>query len=976
MKRIGIDIGSTTIKCVVLDENKNILFSIYERHYAYIKEKFVEVLTSLVSKSIIKKDEDIYIGISGSAGMGISEILGIPFTQEVYATKISATTFLKHVDCIIELGGEDAKIIFLSDGNLEIRMNGTCAGGTGSFIDQMAVLLHVETTQINELAQRNTKLYTIASRCGVFAKTDVQPLINQGALKEDIAASILKAVVNQTIGGLAQGREIKGDVVYLGGPLTFISALRESFDHSLKLKGLLPENSLYFVAIGASLCAEKHFTLADLISKVTKGNISANYSFSTPLFNDENELQLFRDRHSKNKVETFDLIGYTKPLFLGVDSGSTTLKVVLIDEKESIRFQKYVNNEGNPIALLLEILKEIYTINPAIDIRGSVSTGYGEEISREAFNFDYGIVETMAHFYAARKFNPEVSFVIDIGGQDIKCFKIENGAITNIFLNEACSSGCGSFLQTFATALGTNIAEFAQVGLLAKKPVDLGSRCTVFMNSSVKQAQKDGATIDNISAGLSQSVVKNALYKVIRLSNTNSLGKNVVVQGGTFYNEAVLRAFEREIGQNVVRPNIAGLMGAYGAALKAKSLGLEKSSILSKEELDRFEHKTMSTKCGLCTNNCNLSINTFSNGRRFISGNRCEKPLASKNDSATLNIYNYIQNKLLTEFTPKTGKNGRIGIPLGLNNYELYPYWYAFFTSLGFEVHHSGFSNYKVYLKGQSTIPSDTACYPAKVIHGHVISLIEDGFKNIWYPCMSYNIDEGLGDNNYNCPVVAYYPETILNNTSLISERNVNFIRDYVGITNPTLFAGKVKTILKKRFSNVKFTTLGIRKAINAAMVYYKAYMEDIRAEGKRIIEEARSQNMPIVVLSGRPYHVDPGINHGIDRLIRNLGVAIINEESVSHLTEPFHTNVVNQWTYHSRMYAAAKYITTQDDMYLIQLVSFGCGLDAVTSDEVRLMLESHDNLYTLIKIDEITNLGAVKIRVRSLLETIKGDKK
>ena len=976
MKRIGVDVGSTTIKCVVMDEDKNIVFTSYERHYSFIKEKFTDLLKRLLITGIISKDELVYFGISGSAGMGISEILHIPFTQEVYATKVSATTLLNDVDCIIELGGEDAKILFLTDGNLEVRMNGTCAGGTGSFIDQMAVLLNVETTAINDLAKNSNKLYTIASRCGVFAKTDVQPLINQGALKEDIAASILKAVVNQTIGGLAQGREIKGNIIYLGGPLTFIDALRNSFDHTLGLTGILPENSLYFVCVGAALCTESQQTLEIILDALESGKIIANYHFSNPLFESETDLLAFRARHAIAEVPVLSLSNYTSPVFIGIDSGSTTLKVVVIDEEENIRYQQYVNNEGNPIVLLKNILIDIYNKFPNVHIRGAVSTGYGEEISKEAFSLDAGVVETMAHFYAAKKFNPNVSFVIDIGGQDIKCFKIENGAIANIFLNEACSSGCGSFLQTFATALGTNIEEFAKLGLLADKPVDLGSRCTVFMNSSVKQAQKDGASLANISAGLSQSVVKNALYKVIRLSSTNSLGNNVVVQGGTFYNEAVLRSFEREIGLNVTRPNIAGLMGAYGAALKAKSLCLKQSSLLKLDELLSFTHNYIKTKCGFCTNNCNITINSFNNGKKYISGNRCDKPSANKIDANSLNIVNYIQNRLTSGFMPISGKNGKLGIPLGLNNYELFAYWYAFFTSLGFEVHHSGFSDYKTYLKGQNTIPSDTACYPAKVVHGHIVSLVENGFKNIWYPCMSYNIDEGLGDNHYNCPVVAYYPETILNNIALLNDRDVNFIRDYVAISNPMLFAGKIISILRKRFPSLRFSRSSVRKAIIKATKSYTQYMEDIRNEGQKIISMARQRNMPIVVLSGRPYHIDPGVNHGIDRLIRNLGVAVINEESVSHLVVPFETNVVNQWTYHSRMYSAAKYITQTNDMYLVQLVSFGCGLDAVTSDEVRLMLESHSNLYTQIKIDEITNLGAVKIRIRSLLETIESGKK
>lgn len=969
--RIGIDIGSTTIKCVVLNSDNQVIFQTYERHFSFIQEKLLKLIQQIAELPALAKNEPVFIGISGSAGMGISSSIDVPFVQEVYATKVSASTFLNHPDCIIELGGEDAKIIFLNDNNIEVRMNGTCAGGTGSFIDQMAVLLNVGIEEIDGLAQKKERLYTIASRCGVFAKTDVQPLINQGAKKEDIAASILKAVVNQTIGGLTQGREIKGKVVYLGGPLTFIKSLRESFDESLNLQGVLPENSLYFVSLGAALMADKERTLQDLIQQLSVHKTEGHYQYFPALFKNERELQEFRARHEKNKVELLDFKNYQKPLYLGIDSGSTTLKVVLIDNEENVRYHKYLSNQGNPVELLKDILSEIYHINPKIDIRGAVSTGYGEEISKYAFNLDGGLVETMAHFYAAKKFNPQVSFVIDIGGQDIKCFRIENGVISNIFLNEACSSGCGSFLQTFAAALNEDIDEFAKIGLLAKTPVDLGSRCTVFMNSSVKQAQKDGASIEDISAGLSISVVKNALYKVIRLTNREQLGDQVVVQGGTFYNEAVLRAFENEIGCHVVRPNISGLMGAYGAALKAKELNLDKSQILDQKALENFEHKSIRTKCGLCNNRCNLTINTFSNGKKYISGNRCEKPLATKGDSTTLNLIHYVQTKL-ESYTPVPGERGTIGLPLVLNMYELLPFWHTFFTALKFRVEHSGFSNYKLYLKGQSTIPSDTACYPAKVSHGHILKLIEDEVKTIFYPCMTYNTREGISDNNYNCPIVAYYPESLLNNIDLLKERNITFIRDYIGLENPTIFNKKIYDILAKRLPQYRISQAEIKKASLKAFEAYKMYLSDIRAKGQEIIYRARQLHKPIIVLAGRPYHADPGINHGIDRLICNLDVALVNEESISHLTPKFATNVVNQWTYHARLYSAARYITGQDDMFLIQLISFGCGLDAVTSDEVKLLLESRHHIYTQIKIDEITNLGAVKIRLRSLLETLK----
>ncbi len=646
--------------------------------------------------------------------------------------------------------------------------------------------------------------------------------------------------------------------------------------------------------------------------------------------------------------------------------------MVLSDENDNIRYTKYLPNKGKPLNIFKDILLEIYKINPNVNICGSCSTGYGEDLIKNAFSLDDGLVETMAHFKAAKKFKPDVDFIIDIGGQDIKCFKIENGVISNIFLNEACSSGCGSFLQTFSNALGYDIAYFAKLGLLAKKPVDLGSRCTVFMNSSVKQAQKDGATIDNISAGLSMSVVKNAIYKVIRISVPSELGKNIVVQGGTFYNEAVLRAFEKELKVNVTRPNIAGLSGAYGACLHAKSLKLEKSSILTKEEIENFSYKSLSFNCNGCSNHCPLNVNTFSNGKKFISGNKCEKPLSKKVVDDDLNIYHFIQEKLMSYKPMENSSRGKIGLPLVLNMYELFPFWYTFFTSLGFEVHNSGLSSAKIYVKGQQSIPSDTVCYPAKLVHGHIIKLIEEGYQTIFYPCMSYNINEGISDNNYNCPIVAYYPETIINNVEEV--KKINFIRDYLPIANSKIFEKKIIEILNYRIGG--FNKKDIHKATILAYKEYNQYLNDIRNKAQEIILKAREKNKLIFVLAGRPYHVDPEINHGIDKLISGFNVAIISEDSISHLNKKFATNVLNQWTYHARLYSAAKFVSNNDDMNLIQLVSFGCGLDAITTDETKKLLESHDKIYTQIKIDEITNLGAVKIRIRSLLEALKSKEK
>ncbi len=963
MKKIGLDVGSTTIKCVVLDESNTVLYSDYKRHYSHIKDNLIQKLQELIEKNIV--DDACYLAISGSAGMGLAEGVAIPFVQEVYATRVAANTLIPGTDCIIELGGEDAKILFLTDG-MEVRMNGSCAGGTGAFIDQMATLLNVDITEINGLATNHQKLYAIASRCGVFAKSDIQPLLNQGASKSDIAASIFKAVVNQTIGGLAQGREIKGNVAYLGGPLTFLSELKASFDTALNVQGICPDNSLFYVAIGAALCAKEPISIKSKLAELKKYINLSTYAYNQPLFANEKELEEFRDRHKKAYIHSLPLKDYTGKLYLGIDSGSTTLKFVLIDENEQIRFEKYQPNKGNPVEVIKHIFTELYEQFPNLQIAASASTGYGEELVKNAFNLDAGLVETMAHYRAAAKFRPDVDFIIDIGGQDIKCFKIENHAIANIFLNEACSSGCGSFLQTFANALGYSIADFSKLGLMADKPVDLGSRCTVFMNSSVKQAQKDGATIENISAGLSISVVKNALYKVIRATTSEQLGEHIVVQGGTFHNEAVLRAFEKELNLQVVCPNISGLMGAYGAALYAKTLQLEHTSTITKEDLKHFEHIVQNFNCQICNNHCLLSVNTFgSNKNKFISGNRCEKPLAKKLTNENSNLYEYIRKKLLS-YTPKQGKRGKLGIPLVLNMYELWPFWYTFFTTLEFEVSHSGFSNEKLYTLGQHTIPSDTVCYPAKLVHGHIARLQIDGWKTIFYPCMSYNIDEKKGDNHFNCPVVAYYPQTIENNVKDVE--TINFIHPFIGIHDKPIFEQKMATILKP----YKISKKEIVKASSLAYKEYEAYLSDLRTQADKIIKTARERNQQIIVLAGRPYHVDPQINHGIDKLINGFDVAVVTEESISHLVPKFKVGVLNQWTYHARLYAAAKYCTTQSDMNLVQLVSFGCGLDAVTTDECKTILENHGKIYTQIKIDEITNLGAVKIRLRSLLAALK----
>ena len=966
--RVGLDIGSTTIKCVVLNDADQIIYSTYERHFSHILEKGKALLEKVAAEYL--PDGRAYLAISGSAGMGLADSCKVPFVQEVFATRVAANRLAPGTDCIIELGGEDAKILFLTNGT-EVRMNGSCAGGTGAFIDQMATLLKMGADEMDKAAQGATRTYTIASRCGVFAKSDIQPLINQGAQAGDIAASIYQAVVNQTIAGLAQGRPIKGNILYLGGPLTFAKTLRESFDRTLGVTGTLPENSLLFVAMGAAFYADEESDLREVAKRLDDYSATATYVSLPPLFANKQAYEEFHARHLKATVPCLPFGADCGPVHIGIDSGSTTIKLVVIDNDANILFESYRPNLGNPIPLVKETLLKLYQEHPGLQIASVTTTGYGEELVKNAFHCDRGLVETVAHFTAAKHFLPDVDFIIDIGGQDMKCFKIEDGAISNIFLNEACSSGCGSFLQTFAQALGYDVKKFAALGLFADRPVDLGSRCTVFMNSSVKQAQKDGASIENISAGLSISVVKNALYKVIRASSPEELGRKIVVQGGTFYNEAVLRAFEKEMGVEVIRPDIAGLMGAYGAALfglrQSHKNHQETSRMMNLAELEAFDQKVVSVKCGGCGNHCQLTINTFADGRKFISGNRCDKPVTGKSEDDSLNLYAYKQH-LLAGYKPVPGKRGSIGIPLCLNMYELLPFWYTFWTRLGFAVHTSPVSSRGLYLAGQATIPSDTACFPAKLSHGHIKALSQMQLDAIFYPCLTYNVDEGLGDNHYNCPVVAYYPEVLAGNCPELE--GTKFIYDYVGIHRPKDFVHKMaKNILPKYFGGI--SEKEVQAAADAAYAEYESHMAKIRVKGSEIIDEARRQGKRIIVLAGRPYHVDPEVNHGIDRLITRHGAAVVTEDSISNRVQKFPTSVLNQWTYHSRLYAAAKYCTEQPDMDLVQLVSFGCGLDAVTTDETREILQAGGKLYTQLKIDEITNLGAVNIRLRSLFAAL-----
>ena len=962
---LGIDIGSTTAK-IVLRKGEEVLFERYERHFSQVREKTAELLRLVGG---ITGDGEIAAAISGSAGLGLAEAAHIPFIQEVFAT--GEVVKLKEPDtsCVIELGGEDAKIIFF-DGGLDERMNGSCAGGTGAFIDQMATLLNITVDELDKLSLDAGRLYPIASRCGVFAKTDIQPLLNQGARKEDVAASIYQAVVNQTIAGLAQGKKIEGKVLFLGGPLYYCKGLGIRFKKTLGLDdehAVFPEYGRYAVALGASYYAEKQqdtYTADSLIKAVENASsVSSGKGRLKPLFANEDEYREFVNRHAKSTVKNADIAEYKGKAYLGIDCGSTTTKLCLLTENNEILYSYYASNQGNPVEIVREQLTEIYSLlDDKIVIAGSAVTGYGEELIKHAFSVDYGIVETIAHYTAAKYFEPDVGFILDIGGQDIKCFKIRNGAIDSIMLNEACSSGCGSFLETFAKAMGYSIEDFAEKGLHGKAPVDLGSRCTVFMNSSVKQSQKDGASVEDISAGLSISVVKNALYKVIRASSADELGEKIVVQGGTFYNDAVLRAFEREIGHNVIRPSIAGLMGAYGAALYSKKC--EKSNIIDSEALKSFTHTSKSAVCQGCTNHCRLTVNSFGDGKRFISGNQCEKGLGKAVTEEPLpNLYEFKRN-YMTSLKSEEGTRGTVGLPLALGMYELLPLWNGIFTKLGFKVLVSPMSTRRTYEKGQFSIPSDTACYPAKIMHGHIESLIEDGVDAIFYPCITYNMDEKMTDNHYNCPVVAYYSELLKGNVEELAK--VKFLYPYLNINNKKELAKELYNYLSKFFDGI--TKIEVKSAVDYGIEQYAKYMQAVRDEGARALEFARKNNKRIMILAGRPYHIDAEIGHGIDKLANSLGFVVVSEDSVFGLAEPFTVKVLNQWTYHARLYRAARYAAEHKDTELVQLVSFGCGVDAITTDEVRSILEGAGKYYTQIKIDEITNLGAVKIRLRSLI--------
>ena len=965
--RIGFDIGSTTIKAVVMDDNGTILYKSYERHMAQIREMALKKIEEL--KEMLG-DEPFYFALSGSAALGMSQEGDLPFVQEVFASAQAVRKHYPEVDAAIELGGEDAKILFFQ-GAVEQRMNSTCAGGTGAFIDQMASLLNIDLETMDKLSLAHHRLYPIASRCGVFAKTDIQPLINQGADKADLCASIFQAVVDQTITSLAQGHRIEGNILFLGGPLYFMKGLRQRFKETLNLDddhAVCPDIAIHFVAFGTAICASERFTYDELHDKLEAlKNMPVREEESEPLFENEEDYEEFVRRHQRSDVSYGDISTYTGKAYLGVDSGSTTTKLVLVGEAEELLYEAYTSNQGSPLDVVVEHLKKIYALGEGrITIAGSCATGYGEELMKHAFHLDEGAVETMAHYEAARHFNPNVDYILDIGGQDIKCFKIKDGRIDDIVLNEACSSGCGSFLETFAKSLGYSAQEFAQLGLKARHPVNLGTRCTVFMNSGVKQAQKNGASIEDISAGLCRSVVKNALYKVIRARRREDIGDEIVVQGGTFRNDSVLRSFEQELGTQVIRPSIGHLMGAYGAALMAKRHSKGPSTILNEEQVNSFTHSSTGAVCNGCTNHCALTANVFADGQRLIAGNKCEKPTlrAGAKQEALPDLYK-VKNDLLRSYRGRYHHEKKIGIPLVLNKYDLLPFWVEFFHQLGYETLISPQTNKAMYHSAQHSIPSDTACLPAKVVHGHIQWLLDQHVEKIFYPCMTYNVDEQISDNHFNCPLVAYYPEQIDANMDM---EGTDFLHPYIVLDDMKNFEKRISEVFAAH--DMPHDRRIIRKAAEAGMREYRAFHARLHEEHERAVAYARAHHHPIAVVCGRPYHGDPFISHEITKLLTQLGFVVVSEESVP-LQEKRAVGVLNQWTYHARLYQAAYYAAAQPDMELIHLVSFGCGIDAITSDEVKAILKQKDRFYTQIKIDEIDNLGAVKIRLRSLKAAI-----
>ena len=983
---VGIDVGSTTIKIVCLNEENSIIYSIYQRHLSNVRETAKIMFDNFLKELKEKYGNDIQckVSITGSSGMGIASWIDLDFVQEVIACIKSIETFIPETDVAIELGGEDAKITFLKN-DMDQRMNGSCAGGTGAFIDQIASLLNTDASGLNELAKGFDTIYPIAARCGVFAKTDIQPLINEGVKKENIAVSVLQAVVNQTITGLACGKKITGKVAFLGGPLFFLSELRNRFIDTLKLTNkdiIFPENSQLFVAQGAALLSKENsnfFTVEELEKKFQRLNEkdTSDTTRLQPLFKDEEELKEFYTRHEKEKIDTVNLTTYKGNAYLGIDAGSTTIKVVLISENSEILYSHYSHNKGNPLENIITTLKELYSkLSKDITIKSSCVTGYGEALIKAALKVDIGVVETMAHYKGAQFFQPNVDFILDIGGQDMKCLKIEDGVITSILLNEACSSGCGSFLETFANSLGMDIIEFSKKGLEAKAPADLGTRCTVFMNSKVKQAQKDGVEVGDISAGLSYSVVKNTLFKVIKIKNKEELGKYIVVQGGTFLNDCVLRAFELVSDRDVIRPNIAGLMGAFGAALIAKEENIEKSTLLNLDELNDFYCTTNLTRCKMCTNHCLLTIHKFKDGERFISGNRCDNPLGKLKKNSAPNMYEYKYNRLFSyvPLEPSQAPRGEIGIPRVLNIYDSYPFWFTLLTALGFRVVISDDSSKKLYEKGIDTITSDSICYPAKLVHGHIINLIEKGIKRIFYPCVIFEEKEDKNSQNqFNCPIVMSYPEVIKNNLDILKEKHIDLMIPFFSFESKEILK---KTILEE-FEKFDISEEEVQSALDLAWEERLNFRKDLKNKALEIIKDLEKTDKTGVVLCGRPYHCDKEIHHGIPNIINSFGIAVLTGDavaSISSLDEEL--RVVDQWTYHSRLYRAAAYVGKSNCLELIELNSFSCGIDAVTTDQVAEILANHGKVHTLLKIDEISNLGAVKIRIRSLLAALDYKKK
>ena len=986
---LGIDIGSTTVKIAILDESHQIIFSDYKRHFANIQETLRDLF-----KEAYKEHGDLLVSpmITGSGGLALANCLGIPFTQEVIAVSTALKEAAPQTDVAIELGGEDAKIIYFEGGNVEQRMNGICAGGTGSFIDQMASLLQTDAAGLNEYAKGYQSLYTIAARCGVFAKSDIQPLINDGATKEDLSASIFQAVVNQTISGLACGKPIRGHVAFLGGPLHFLSELRAAFIRTLKLDDehiVAPEHSHLFAAVGSALNAKPDvvFPLAEMVDKLSSEiKIEFEVERMSPLFSSQTEYELFTTRHNSHKVRTADLATYKGNCYLGIDAGSTTTKIALIGEDGSLLYSFYSSNNGSPLKTAVSAFKDIYaSLPPTAVIRHACSTGYGEALMKAAFLLDEGEVETVAHYYAAAFFSPDVDCILDIGGQDMKCIKIKNGTVDSVQLNEACSSGCGSFIETFAKSLNYSVEDFAKEALFAKNPIDLGTRCTVFMNSKVKQAQKEGASVSDISAGLAYSVIKNALFKVIKVSSASELGKKIVVQGGTFYNDAVLRSFEKIAGCEAVRPDIAGIMGAFGAALIAKERFHEKenalrhdidaepvsTTMLSIDKINALEFTTRMAKCQGCTNHCRLTINQFTGGRQYISGNRCERGIGKeKNKNNIPNLFEYKLHRIF-DYEPlpiDQATRGQVGIPRVLNMYENYPFWFTFFTELKYQVVLSPISTHKIYELGIESIPSESECYPAKLAHGHVTWLIRQGVPYIFYPAIFYERDEVKGANNhYNCPIVTSYSENIKNNVEEIGCGQVRFHNPFLSFSSKQV----IFHALSQEFPDIPADELG--HAIDKAWDELENARLDMQKKGEETLAYLDETGKRGIVLAGRPYHIDPEINHGIPELINSYGIAVLTEDSISHLGWPERPLIVSdQWMYHSRLYAAASYVRSRDNLDLIQLNSFGCGLDAVTTDQVNDILSGSDKIYTCLKIDEVNNLGAARIRIRSLIAALR----